>query len=429
MRILGRLSMCLAACVIFLNPAGANAVPAHVPTVIGGSAVSIDTSPWQVFIVLRGTSQCSGALVSPTMVVTAAHCLASYSPSDVRVWAGISKTSERSSAQELPVAATIAHPSFDVRTFSNDIGVITLAKPVDITGKVYPIALPFGLTPNTWPANGTAATITGWGVTAATNATTSDQPIRADVTVLAGPLEPCGQYGPDLDPTQHVCAGSPVGAVDACQGDSGGPLVVRDSVPILAGLVSSGNECAKAGYPGLYTRVTSFLPWLQQQGSIATAIPPAPTDLLANNLGSRVDVTWKAPITTGSTSTIWKVTAAPSGQTCTTTSTLCEFDQLPSGQTLSFSIIGANALGAGPSTILTAPFVAMAKTRKLGSQVTAKRIASWAGVTLKANVKITSSTPSVCVVKNGFVVMKRRGSCIVTFTKTKPDHSVTIAVV
>lgn len=421
--------MCLAACVMFFNPVSANAVPTHAPTVIGGSAVSIDTSPWQVFIVLRGTSQCSGALVSPTMVVTAAHCLASYSPSDVRVWAGISKTSERSSAQELPVATTISHPSFDVRTFSNDIGVITLAKPVDITGKVYPIALPFGFTPNTWPANGTAATITGWGVTAATNATTSDQLIRADVTVLAGPLEPCGQYGPDLDPTQHVCAGSPVGAVDACQGDSGGPLVVRDSVPILAGLVSSGNECAKAGYPGLYTRVTSFLPWLQQQGNIATATPPAPTDLLANNLGSRVDVTWKAPITTGSTSTIWKVTAAPSGQTCTTTSTLCEFDQLPSGQALTFSMIGTNAFGAGPLTTLAAPFVAMTKTRKLGSQVTVKSIASWAGVTLQPSVKFTSSTPSVCAVKASLVVMKRRGSCIVTFTRGKPFHSVTIAVV
>ena len=429
MKVLGRFAICLAACAMFFNPASANAVPTHAPTIIGGSAVSIDASPWQVFIVMRGTSQCSGALVSPTMVVTAAHCLAGYTPSDVRVWAGISKTSERSWAQELPVASTLAHPSFDVRTFSNDIGIITLAKPVDITGKVYPIALPFGLAPNTWPANGTAATISGWGVTSAANVATSDQLMRADVTVLAGPGEPCGQYGPDLDPTQDVCAGSPIGAVDACQGDSGGPLVIRESVPVLAGLVSSGNECAKAGYPGLYSRITSFLPWLQQQGSLATAVPPAPTDLVANNFGSRVEVTWNAPSTPGSTSTIWKVTATPSGQTCSTTSTLCEFDDLPSGQALSFIIAGTNAFGTGLPTTLAAPFVGITKTRKLGSKISVKRIASWAGVTLQPSVKVTSSTLSVCVVKDTFAIMKKRGSCLLTFNRGKPRHSVTIAVV
>jgi len=429
MKVLGGFSIFLAACMMLVNAESASAVPTQAPRIIGGSAGSIDASPWQVFIVMRGTSQCSGSLVSPTIVVTAAHCLVGYTANDVRVWAGISKTSERSWAQELPVAATIAHPSFDVRTFSNDIGVITLAKPVDITGKVYPIALPFGQSLSTWPANGTAGTITGWGVTAPGNAATSDQLMRADVTVLAGPGEPCGQYGPDLDPTQDVCAGSPVGAVDACQGDSGGPLVIRESVPVLAGLVSSGNECAKAGYPGLYTRITSFLPWLQQQGSLATAVPEAPTGLIASNLGSRVVVTWKAPTTPGSNSTIWKVTALPSSQTCTTASNSCEFDQLPSGQALSFTIVGTNALGAGPTTTVAAPFVSIIKTRKFGSKITVKRIASWAGVTIQPGVKIMSSTPSVCTVKDTYVVMKKRGSCLLTFNRGKPNHSVTITVV
>ena len=413
---------------MFSSPVNASAVPMQTPMIIGGSTVSIETSPWQVFIVMRGTSQCSGALVSPTMVVTAAHCLVGYSPSDVRVWAGITKTSERSSAQELLVSAAIAHPSFDARTFANDIGVITLAKPVDITGKVYPIALPFGLTPNIWPANGTAGTVTGWGVTATANAATSDQLMRADVTVLAGPSEPCGQYGPDLDPNQDVCAGSPIGAVDACRGDSGGPLVIRESVPVLAGVVSSGNECAKAGYPGLYTRITSFLAWLQQQGSLASAVPPAPTDLLANNLGSRINVTWQTPAMPGSTSTIWKVTATPSSQTCVTTATLCEFDQPPIGQALSFTIVGSNALGTGPLTTVTAPLISLTKTRMVGTKVTAKTIASWAGVAPSLKVKITSTTPSVCTVKDTFVVMKKRGTCSLTLNRGKPQYSVTIAV-
>lgn len=44
------------------------------------------------------------------------------------------------------------------------------------------------------------------------------------------------------------------------QGDSGGPLMfpVKNTY-YLIGIVSSGYGCGEPGYPGIYTRVTSFL--------------------------------------------------------------------------------------------------------------------------------------------------------------------------
>lgn len=47
------------------------------------------------------------------------------------------------------------------------------------------------------------------------------------------------------------------------QGDSGGPMIVNEgSRYTQVGIVSWGIGCGKGQYPGVYTRVTSLLPWI-----------------------------------------------------------------------------------------------------------------------------------------------------------------------
>lgn len=59
---------------------------------------------------------------------------------------------------------------------------------------------------------------------------------------------------------------------DSCKGDSGGPLAIDSSLTarfddhrwVLAGIVSWGDAdgCGKVGKYGVYTRVSSFVTWI-----------------------------------------------------------------------------------------------------------------------------------------------------------------------
>ena len=60
-----------------------------------------------------------------------------------------------------------------------------------------------------------------------------------------------------------LCAGGGDSGRDACQGDSGGPLTVdTEDGQRLVGVVAAGDGCGAPGRPGLYTRVSHYIDWI-----------------------------------------------------------------------------------------------------------------------------------------------------------------------
>ena len=69
-------------------------------------------------------------------------------------------------------------------------------------------------------------------------------------------------------PSRMLCAGAALDErrVDSCRGDSGGPLVCERGSGswVLYGVTSWGPSCRLQDAPGVYTKVSAFLPWINK---------------------------------------------------------------------------------------------------------------------------------------------------------------------
>ncbi|KAB7504686.1 Serine protease 29 [Armadillidium nasatum] len=92
-----------------------------------------------------------------------------------------------------------------------------------------------------------------------------DTPRKVDLRIWSN--EDCRlAYGPAAPGgiiSSHLCAGK-IGK-DACSGDSGGPIMKDiNGVWMQIGIVSWGIGCGKGHYPGVYSRISTFLPWIRK---------------------------------------------------------------------------------------------------------------------------------------------------------------------
>ncbi|XP_037687358.1 transmembrane protease serine 11D-like [Choloepus didactylus] len=232
--------------------------------IIGGTDAGEGDWPWQVSLQRNNVHICGGSLISNAWILTAAHCF--RSSSDPHQWIVTFGISTITPTMRIRVRRIVIHENYDTTTRENDIALMQLDRTVTFTRNIHTVCLPVA-TQNIQP--GSTAYVTGWGSQEYGGNTVTDlEQVQVEIisnNVCNAPTSYNGAILPGM-----LCAGLPYGGADACQGDSGGPLVQEDSRRLWfqVGIVSWGFQCGLPNRPGVYTRVTTYRNWINQQTGI-----------------------------------------------------------------------------------------------------------------------------------------------------------------
>uniref|UniRef100_A0A8C5LK11 HGF activator n=1 Tax=Leptobrachium leishanense TaxID=445787 RepID=A0A8C5LK11_9ANUR len=237
--------------------------------VVGGTAALPASHPWAAAIYI-GQSFCSGTLIQPCWVVSAAHCFAHNPPkSTIKVVLGqhfFNVTTDVT--QTFEIDRYIFYDEYSIfKPTEHDIVLIKLKKVNDHCAKrnqyVQLICLPES---DISFEEGHFCDISGWG--RLSEDSTDYSHIMQEVMIPLVSDSKCSSpevYGFDISDNM-LCAGYFECTRDACQGDSGGGLTCEmDKTSYLYGIISWGDGCGRNNKPGVYTRVSNYVDWIKRK--------------------------------------------------------------------------------------------------------------------------------------------------------------------
>jgi Trypsin len=197
-----------------------------------------------------GTATCTGTLISPTVVMTAAHCIFETSkqgnllgvagPSDISVRIGSRNVSDPALGIGAGVVAVLPQPYYrwDGTRHNHDVALLALDRTMPETPAVLA---------EQRPAEGKSLLIAGYGSTS-TNDNTRPSALKAALIDAADP-DSCHLVSESFDPSWLFCGAAAtdpaVPGGTSCYGDSGGPAFAYENTVdnlVVEGVISYGSR-------------------------------------------------------------------------------------------------------------------------------------------------------------------------------------------
>lgn len=234
---------------VFTDPtflANATWMVANRRRIVGG--IPVRGFPDCVAVGARSQWCCTGTLIAPNLVVTAAHCIGDC---DSRAFVGMD-VERPDEGRIVKVRDRAVHPSYETRVPHGDIAVLILDETIDDVR-------PRKIARATALDRQRSVRVVGYGHTDVDGSTGYGTRRLVDVPLATN--DP--RFGGD--PKTEFVAGAPFLDRDSCSGDSGGPAYVSQRGRwLLAGATSRATRSSfrTCGDGGVYTFIPAYEEWL-----------------------------------------------------------------------------------------------------------------------------------------------------------------------
>ena len=269
---------------VIAEPARAAAEDGATASIVGGRAASIAEFPSLAYIEARvgkGGFACTGTVVAPRVILTAAHCIegqesgAFTAPSAYAVATGVTSPREATAPNIFRVTETHVFPGFDPGNLRGDAGVLVLDRPT--AAAPLPMA---GAADAALYAGGAPVQLAGWGLTRA-NARSGPGSLRATAMTVQAPgfcKRKTRSFYPPYSAAGQLCTLATPTKSGGCFGDSGGPAIGlrADGTPVHLGIISTGGPFCSTKLPNVLTRTDVASTWVSEWVAAIEAGAPRP---------------------------------------------------------------------------------------------------------------------------------------------------------